>query len=83
MKNRVGSLILAFVLGQLAQFLVTIISTSFAADRQLIFCAGTGAVVVFAFLIGTRVHPEEEDIIRPVLPAPPVTEDFNDEDTVA
>lgn len=81
MKNRVASLIFAFILGQLAQFLVTIISTSFAPDRQLIFCAGTGAVIVFAFLVGTRVQPEEDDIIRPVLPAPPVTEDFADEDT--
>ena len=87
MKKKTAALVAAFVMGQVAQYIVTVISTSFAPDQQLVFCAGTGAVVVLAFLVGTRVPAGDEDAIRPILPAAQpddeLLEEFTDENKTA
>lgn len=82
MKSKTGSVIFAFILGQAVQYAVMAVSTSFAPRQQLIFCGCLGAVVIVAFLFGTRVTADDV-MSRAILPPPTPSGVYEDEDQTA
>ena len=81
MRSKTGSVIFAFILGQIVQYFVMAVSTSFAPRQQLIFCGCLGGIVIVAFLFGTRVTAD--DVTQRAILPPMPSEEFENEDQIA